>query len=274
MAKMQRCSVRLLACAIVLALISSIRADAQQLTKAMVDEMLDFAKAAQSTSSTPTDAVRTFEAKCEDRFGAAAPMYLVESKSIRVALVTPMMVVRIEIASHLRKMEPLGTVSAATGVGIRVEPLRIDSMDVANIVVTRDRQRVEPIRSTLTSQVLHTAAGATVSKHAGVILFPETAFAPGAAVHVSVIPEAGQNAEIDLPGKWLASLTTKPDDFARLLLQATAQQVESRLGKPTSIEGRRWTYVRGMDRLAIYFNDADVVVDVQPPTFPMSVFAK
>jgi hypothetical protein len=85
-------------------------------------------------------------------------------------------------------------------------------------------------------------------------LFPETAFAPGAAVHVSVIPEAGQNAEIDLPAKWLASLTTKPDDFARLLLQATAHRAES--------------------RLAIYFNDTDVVVDVQPPTFPMSVFAK
>jgi hypothetical protein len=85
MAKMQRCYVRLLACAIVLTLISSIRADAQQLTKAMVDEMLGFAKAAQSTSSTPTDAVWTFEAKCEDRFGAAAPQYnLVESKSIRV----------------------------------------------------------------------------------------------------------------------------------------------------------------------------------------------
>jgi hypothetical protein len=262
-----------LAAAIVIALVSSILADAQQLTKAMVDEMLAFAMAAQSVSSTPTDAVRIFEAKCEDRFGAAAPMYLMEDKSIRVALVTPMIVVRSEIASHLRKLEPLGTVSAVTGVGIGVEPLRIDSMDVANIVVTRDRQRVEPIKSTLTPQVLRTAVGATVSKHAGVILFPESAFAPGAAVHVSIIPESGQNAEVDLPAMWLASLSAKPDDFARLLLHATAQQVESRLGKPTNIDGRRWTYVIGRDRLAIYFDDG-LVVDVQPPTFPMSVLAK
>ena len=82
MGKMYRRYVRLLACAIVLALISSIREDAQQLTKATVDEMLGFAKAAQSTSSTPTEAVRIFEAKCEDRFGTAAPIYLVENTSL------------------------------------------------------------------------------------------------------------------------------------------------------------------------------------------------
>src|SRR5579864_5976456 len=105
-----------LAYAIVIALVSSTRADAQQLTKAMVDEMLTFAMAAQSASSTPTDAVRIFQAKCEDRFGAAATMYLVQNKSIKVVLLTPMTVVRSEIASHLRKLEPLGTVSAIAGV--------------------------------------------------------------------------------------------------------------------------------------------------------------
>ena len=47
----------------------------------------------------------------------------------------------------------------------------------------------------------------------------------------------------------------------------TAAAVELKIGKPTKIEGHRWTYEAGGEKLFLYLNEASIVVDVQPNTF-------
>jgi TonB family protein len=64
-----------------------------------------------------------------------------------------------------------------------------------------------------------------------------------------------------------------PDQPASQLLNARAVDVEQRLGKPTQIDGHRWTYAT-RPVLRVYFDDAGVVVDIQPRAFDLSVFKK
>src|SRR5262249_44114152 len=55
------------------------------------------------------------------------------------------------------------------------------------------------------------------------------------------------------------------EDFACVLVGVNASEVERRLGKPSYVDGVRWTYTTARGTFAVYFNDAHVVVDVQPP---------
>jgi len=64
------------------------------------------------------------------------------------------------------------------------------------------------------------------------------------------------------------------DAPASLLLKASAEEVEQRIGQPSQIDGRRWTYRTPHGALAVYFDDAHVVVDVQPRAFDLSFFKK
>jgi TonB family protein len=56
------------------------------------------------------------------------------------------------------------------------------------------------------------------------------------------------------------------------LLKASASEVEQRLGKPSHIDGRRWTYETPKGALLVYFDETNVVVDVRlPPGAPTRV---
>jgi TonB family protein len=47
------------------------------------------------------------------------------------------------------------------------------------------------------------------------------------------------------------------------LLKASASDVEQRLGKPSHVDGRRWTYDTPKGALLVYFDEANLVVDVR-----------
>ena len=64
------------------------------------------------------------------------------------------------------------------------------------------------------------------------------------------------------------------EGFACALVGANASEVERRLGKPTYVDGLRWTYTTARGVLAVYFDDAHVVIDVQPPGFDLAIFTK
>jgi TonB family protein len=49
------------------------------------------------------------------------------------------------------------------------------------------------------------------------------------------------------------------------LLKASASEVEQRLGKPSHIDGRRWSYETPKGALLVYFDETNVVVDVRLP---------
>jgi hypothetical protein len=50
------------------------------------------------------------------------------------------------------------------------------------------------------------------------------------------------------------------------LLKASVSDVEQRLGKPSHVDGRRWTYDTAKGALLVYFDETNVVVDVRLPT--------
>jgi TonB family protein len=64
------------------------------------------------------------------------------------------------------------------------------------------------------------------------------------------------------------------DHAAASLLAMTASNVEQRLGRPTQVDGLRWTYTMAAGALLVYFNDAHVVIDVQPRDFDLTLVKK
>ena len=64
------------------------------------------------------------------------------------------------------------------------------------------------------------------------------------------------------------------DELGASLLKASAVDVEQRIGKPSPVDGHRWTYTTLRGTLAVYFDDAQVVIDVQPSAFDLSIFKK
>jgi TonB family protein len=65
-----------------------------------------------------------------------------------------------------------------------------------------------------------------------------------------------------------------PDEPGSSLLKASAVDVEQRIGKPSRVDGHRWTYTTTRGALLVYFDDAQVVIDVQPRSFDLSIFKK
>jgi TonB family protein len=65
-----------------------------------------------------------------------------------------------------------------------------------------------------------------------------------------------------------------PDEPASSLLRASVGELVQRLGKPSQIDGHRWTYRTSGGTLAVYFDDADTVVDIRPRAFDLSIFKK
>ena len=61
------------------------------------------------------------------------------------------------------------------------------------------------------------------------------------------------------------------DHPAASLLAMTASHAEQQLGTPTLVDGFRWTSTTAAGVLRVYFNDARIVVDVQPPGFDVSL---
>jgi TonB family protein len=66
----------------------------------------------------------------------------------------------------------------------------------------------------------------------------------------------------------------QPDESGSSLLKANAADVERRIGKPSQVDGHRWTYTTSRGVLTVYFDDAQVVIDVQPRSFDLTVFKK
>lgn len=56
---------------------------------------------------------------------------------------------------------------------------------------------------------------------------------------------------------------------ASSLIGSDAATVEERLGKPSRIDGKRWTYDTKTGGLRIYFDDSNKVIDAQPPAFDL-----
>lgn len=100
---------------------------------------------------------------------------------------------RFGLKEAIRKMDPLDDVPIIDGVTISVGPDKMTAPDIIKIVVTRNGEVVAPTTSTLEPTTLTNAFGSHVVLHRGAVLFPCSAFAPGAIVVVTAIPDSGSN---------------------------------------------------------------------------------
>ena len=132
------------------------------------------------------------------------------------------------------------------------------------VAVVVRAEPVEPLLSGLVPTVLRPAAGGAVTKHAGTILFPESAFAPTNDVQIIIIPETGSNVEIELTKARLAALKTGRNIEAVKLIGLTDVEVKQMIAEPTDTSRDWWRYIRGGLRLYVYFDATKHVVDVNP----------
>ena len=69
-------------------------------------------------------------------------------------------------------------------------------------------------------------------------------------------------------------MASSGDQLAVSLLKATAANVERQLGKPTRIDGHRWTYSTPVGQLSLYCDDNKIVTDVSPRRFDLAVIQR
>ena len=121
------------------------------------------------------------------------PIYFESRDDISIMLLTPYMSYRMALIERLRRMEPSNDIPWEGSAVIRVGPKQIDSPDIIRIVVQRDGKQIPPLKTLLTPREFKTRIGAATTIHAGDVLFPMTAFSPGATVTITAIPNSGIN---------------------------------------------------------------------------------
>lgn len=100
---------------------------------------------------------------------------------------------RLALSEQIRKMEPIESTPIIDGHAVIVTPTTMDAPDIVKVALQRNGVIVQPIESSLASKVFQNRMGASTTKHAGMVLFPCSAFAPDSIVTVTLIPDVGEN---------------------------------------------------------------------------------
>jgi hypothetical protein len=115
------------------------------------------------------------------------------SDALGVVVTSPYRMFRDGIVEAFRKREPLTGIQVPAGVVVSISPMQIDAPDIVKLIVARDGKEVRPIVSALRPKEFTTRMGVKFVVHAGTVVLPCSAFAPGAAVVVTAIPDHGGN---------------------------------------------------------------------------------
>jgi hypothetical protein len=194
---------------------------------------------------------------------------------LSIALEMPYQGYRFGMLEALRKRDPVDAVSVPTFGAIVVSPSTIDAPDIVKLVLERDGKVVPPIVNLLEPSTMTTRLGVKAVLHAGLVTYPCSAFDPDATVRVIAIPAYGENIEVRLPFDELLMFSAKRSSTLSALLGKEAVDVETRLGKPSSVDGRWWTYEVDGGVVHIYFDaDSRVVESVDPPAYDTRGFKK
>jgi hypothetical protein len=127
-------------------------------------------------------------------FATMNPIHrITKADGLSVYLTGPYQSFRNAILDALRSREPMVTIEIPEGVAVTVLPEQISAPDVIKIVVERGGKAIAPLASSLAPTPMTTRRGAKAVLHSGTVLFPCSAFAPGEAVTVTVVPESGRN---------------------------------------------------------------------------------
>ena len=113
---------------------------------------------------------------------------------------------RSDLKEALRKRAPIESALMPAAVEISVFPSRIDSPDIIRIIVERDGKAATPIANTLKPTEMTTRWRVKAFIHSGVVSYPCSAFAAGATVTITAIPQNGSNFTKTFSSAELATL--------------------------------------------------------------------
>jgi hypothetical protein len=247
---------------------------ADGLDQAVVQKVLDIATAARRSGTDTNAVVAAFNRDMVAAFGRPPTLSIVESKELDIALTLPLAVLWTQVSEQLRKLEKIAASPTAAAIGITVEPKRVDAPNIVKVAVLVGGEPVESIASTFGPTALKNAMGASVTKGAGTILFPESAFDPKNDVRVVIIPETGQNIEMPISKARLAALRIGKMAPSSSLIGVSTAEVKDRLGEPTDTGSGFLRYIRGENRLYVYVDGNGRVTDVNPKDIDLIAFVK
>jgi hypothetical protein len=239
-------------------------AGADGVEPAVVQRVLAIAAAAKQLGLGPNDTVNAFNKEMQIAFGPPPMLSIVASDDLDVRLALPLAVLWAHVSDQLRRLEKVAAPATAPAIGITVEPKRMSAPDIVKVAVLVAGEQVEPLLSGLEPTQLRNAMGATVTKHAGSILFPESAFGSQNKVRVIVIPSSGMNLEIPISRGRLAVLRGEKMALASTLIGLNDGEVKQRIGQPTDTGPGFLRYVAEDVRLYVYLDSNGRVTDVNP----------
>lgn len=144
-------------------------------------------------------AVRTLDAKVRERWGDVLtdPISISDSPT-EIHLFSPYAAYRKSLIELLRRGQPIGPLAFNPVAIIVVAPARVDAPDVTGVTLRRDGQDVAPVANQLVVRPITTRLGVTANLHAGYVVFPLSAFAPGGTVTIAVAVDAGDPVSLTL----------------------------------------------------------------------------
>ncbi len=119
------------------------------------------------------------------------PLSVAKREDLTITLTTPYMRYRQTLADYLRIRRPIAAIEWIDAAIVHVSPERLDAPDIKTITVARNGTPVPPTRNALAPMNFMDGNGKAATLHAGDVQFGVEAFAPGAIVAVSAIPQAG-----------------------------------------------------------------------------------
>ncbi len=134
------------------------------------------------------------------------PVSIVRRQDLSITLSTPYMTYRRALADHLRMGDSLAGIPWIEAAVVTVSPGQIGAPDITRVIVERDGKAVPPLESLLRAMSFTNGSGESAVIHAGEVRFPMSAFAPGAPVILTAVPDAGAGFVFTLDATQLQTL--------------------------------------------------------------------
>lgn len=182
---------------------------AQSITPVTEARVRALAKRAQADAKADATAlVLALDRQVRDTWGEfeSFPISVVRREDLLVTLSSPYMSYRRALVDALRTKRPIDGLAWVGTAVLSVSPARLSSPDVERVVLMRNGREIPPLKDGLRPMTFSNGSGEQGTLHAGDIHWPMSAFAPGAAVAVTLHGRSGNPLVYDFSDAELTTL--------------------------------------------------------------------
>jgi hypothetical protein len=115
------------------------------------------------------------------------------SGAISIVLLPRYAAYHLALEEALRKMEPIDAIQIFEGHAVLVSPSQMDAPDIIKVVLQKNGEIIPPMLNNLAPKAFQNRMGATTMLHVGAVMYPCSAFTPGAVITITAIPNSGTN---------------------------------------------------------------------------------